>query len=227
MSSKPMITVLALIFTFSVVANLNDVVYIEGVNDDLPIEQGWTATGGHEQAFRWTAQNTFDLIEIQFHSTAINTCIVRLREDTGGAPGEILREVSYNVPKLGWHGALFDESYHVQAGQTYFVTMTSVNNDYSQFLAEGGIHLTYYWTINGADNWNGPYSGAGHRFLKFFGKVQSDCPADLDGDGNVGTTDLLELLAQWGTDGSADIDGDGTVGTNDLLILLANWGPCE
>lgn len=55
------------------------------------------------------------------------------------------------------------------------------------------------------------------------------CPADLDSDGNVGTSDLLILLGQWGSDpgGPPDIDGDGTVGTSDLLILLANWGPCE
>jgi hypothetical protein len=53
-------------------------------------------------------------------------------------------------------------------------------------------------------------------------------PWDLDGSGNVGTVDLLALLAGWGTDpgGPPDFDGNGTVGTADLLILLANWGPC-
>lgn len=53
-----------------------------------------------------------------------------------------------------------------------------------------------------------------------------NCPWDLDGSGIVGTTDLLDLLSQWGTAGSADFDGDGNVGTSDLLALLANWGPC-
>lgn len=52
------------------------------------------------------------------------------------------------------------------------------------------------------------------------------CPWDLDGSGTVGTSDLLELFAQWGTDGPADFDGSGAVGTSDLLILFANWGPC-
>ncbi|MEE8155394.1 MAG: hypothetical protein V3T53_10625 [Phycisphaerales bacterium] len=53
-------------------------------------------------------------------------------------------------------------------------------------------------------------------------------PADLDGDGNVGASDLLMLLAAWGTDpgGPPDFDGDGNVGAEDLLVLLANWGPC-
>ena len=54
------------------------------------------------------------------------------------------------------------------------------------------------------------------------------CDADLDGDGQVGTADLLELLSQWGPceDCSGDLDEDGVVDTADLLALLADWGPC-
>ncbi len=54
---------------------------------------------------------------------------------------------------------------------------------------------------------------------------------DIDGDGIVGTSDLLMLLAAWGSCPApprtcpADLDGNGVVGTNDLLLLLANWGP--
>lgn len=52
---------------------------------------------------------------------------------------------------------------------------------------------------------------------------------DLDGDGSVGTSDLLILLAAWGPCGDcgncpADLDGNCSVGTSDLLILLSNWG---
>ncbi len=57
------------------------------------------------------------------------------------------------------------------------------------------------------------------------------CPWDVEpmgGDGIVGITDLLVLLAQWGTDpgGPPDFDGDGNVGIVDFLELLAHWGPC-
>ncbi|MHC4427529.1 MAG: hypothetical protein ACYS0D_02880 [Planctomycetota bacterium] len=57
--------------------------------------------------------------------------------------------------------------------------------------------------------------------------VAEPCPWDLDGSGSVGTSDLLDLLSQWGTfpGGPPDFDGRG-VGTSDLLDLLANWGPC-
>jgi hypothetical protein len=54
------------------------------------------------------------------------------------------------------------------------------------------------------------------------------CPWDLDADGNVGVTDFLVLLAEWGTNpvGPPDFDGDGVVAVGDFLDLLANWGPC-
>ncbi len=60
------------------------------------------------------------------------------------------------------------------------------------------------------------------------GLCQRDCPADLDGDGSVGVSDLLSLLASWGPckNCPADFDGSGAVGVSDLLALLANWGPC-
>ena len=53
------------------------------------------------------------------------------------------------------------------------------------------------------------------------------CPWDCaDGDGDVGITDFLQLLAQWGlVDAPCDIDGGG-VGITDFLALLANWGRC-
>ena len=54
-------------------------------------------------------------------------------------------------------------------------------------------------------------------------------PGDLDGDGMVGITDFLQLLALWGPCGNcdncpADLDGDCDVGITDFLQLLANWG---
>ncbi len=54
--------------------------------------------------------------------------------------------------------------------------------------------------------------------------------ADLDGDGQVGITDLLFLLSAWGPCPDppdpcpGDIDGDGLAGITDFLIVLADWG---
>jgi hypothetical protein len=63
-----------------------------------------------------------------------------------------------------------------------------------------------------------------------FAEGVPDCRADVDGDGLVSVTDLLLLLAAWGTaDPFADMAPDGgdlNVDVLDLLELLAAWGPC-
>ena len=54
-----------------------------------------------------------------------------------------------------------------------------------------------------------------------------DCVADIDGDGIVSFSDLIAVLAAWGSsDWLTDVDADLTVGFGDLLIVLAAWGPC-
>ena len=52
---------------------------------------------------------------------------------------------------------------------------------------------------------------------------------DIDGDGIVGISDFLALLAAWGPcpapplECPADLDNDGYVRITDFLLLLANW----
>jgi hypothetical protein len=60
------------------------------------------------------------------------------------------------------------------------------------------------------------------------GLISTPCPSDLDGDGEVGFTDLLAILERWGPCPGCpeDIDGDGIVGMNDLLAVLLLWGGC-
>lgn len=56
-----------------------------------------------------------------------------------------------------------------------------------------------------------------------------ECCADLNADGAVDVSDLLDLLAVWGTcqDCQADLDSDGSVGVVDLLQLIGAWGSCS
>jgi hypothetical protein len=60
------------------------------------------------------------------------------------------------------------------------------------------------------------------------GGLQQECPGDLDGDGEVGVTDFLQMLAAWGPNPGhpADLNGDDAVNVSDFLELLALWGPC-
>ncbi|MCP4838926.1 MAG: hypothetical protein GY894_06150 [Planctomycetes bacterium] len=60
--------------------------------------------------------------------------------------------------------------------------------------------------------------------------VCQECPADIDGSGDVGTDDLLTVLSEWGPCASGcdgDIDGDLVVGVDDVLMLVGSWGPCD
>ncbi len=83
----------------------------------------------------------------------------------------------------------------------------------------GGLIGAIRTQVNGME-----WVGSAHVF-----DLATPCPGDIDGDGMVGITDLLILLASWGPcadcdDCPADLDGNCTVGVSDLLILLSNWG---
>jgi len=68
--------------------------------------------------------------------------------------------------------------------------------------------------------------GTSFRFIELFTPGAGvPCPADLDGDGTVGGSDLAMLLGAWGTP-AEDLDGNGTTDAADLSILLGGWGTC-
>ena len=55
------------------------------------------------------------------------------------------------------------------------------------------------------------------------------CPADVTGDEVVDVSDLLAVLAAWGSTGGEipeDVNADGIVDVLDVLEVLASWGPC-
>lgn len=57
------------------------------------------------------------------------------------------------------------------------------------------------------------------------------CGCDLDGDGRVGTGDLVRVLFAWGPCPTGapcpeDLEPDGRIDERDLELVLANWGDC-
>ena len=54
----------------------------------------------------------------------------------------------------------------------------------------------------------------------------TDCPADLNGDGFVGVSDVLAGLSEFGCDTgcTVDLDGDGATSVSDILTLLSAFG---
>ena len=93
-------------------------------------------------------------------------------------------------------------------------------------LDEGTDALFTNITVSGSGAepiWGGWTDGGGNQ-------IHDDCPdpcPDINGDGEVGTDDLLTIISYWGsTDDDADVTGDGIVGTDDLLMVIGAWGPC-
>jgi hypothetical protein len=58
--------------------------------------------------------------------------------------------------------------------------------------------------------------------------AEQPCPGDLDGDGTVGTNEILAVLDAWGDcEGCpADLTGDGVVNVDDVLFVVSAFGPC-
>ncbi len=200
-------------------------VYVEGVNDELSVDDRWTATGGHEQAFRWTPRNSFDLIQILWHCSPISSGVIRIREDTGGQPGATVREVEFSSGQAGWNGAAFENAYPVVAGNTYFVSFQSRTHDYTKFIAvedPSGVVLTYYWTPDNGQSWNGPFTFAGRRMIQFFEPGGGCDPCDTNCDGTVDAFDIepfIDLLLGGPrpcAPCAGDANGDGTVDAFDI-----------
>jgi len=72
-------------------------------------------------------------------------------------------------------------------------------------------------------------AGVDNLLVEAFICPSSGCVGDLNGDGVVNSSDLLELLNEWGPCKGcpADLNGDGVVNSSDLLELLNAWGPCD
>ena len=87
-----------------------------------------------------------------------------------------------------------------------------------------GVSVSGRTIVSGAngDDDAGSLSGSAYVF------ETGGCQPDLDGDGNVGVPDLVELIASWGSCSrcAADLNGDGVVDVRDLIALLTGWGGC-
>ncbi len=55
----------------------------------------------------------------------------------------------------------------------------------------------------------------------------SACPADFDGDGEVGGADISFVLSSWGDSPFGDLSGDGVTDGVDLATMLSAWGACQ
>jgi subtilisin-like proprotein convertase family protein len=125
----------------------------------------------------------------------------------------------------------FDTDLVVYEGDCANMTQISCNGDgdgcggYSSILStsvtEGN---TYLIRVGG---WGDSSIGSGQLLIEGpQGTCSTPCVGDVDGDSEVGVSDLLTAIDQWGGPGSADINNDGVVNVTDLLAIVGAWGPC-
>lgn len=84
------------------------------------------------------------------------------------------------------------------------------------------VEGTFDQITSGLDDWSVIVGGGGIRL-----RYEDGCAADVDGDDTVGFSDLVAVLADFGTrcsDCHTDVDGDGIVDFDDLLEVIASWG---
>ena len=55
---------------------------------------------------------------------------------------------------------------------------------------------------------------------------EEPCTGDLNGDGEVGFSDLQLILSAWETSTAGDANGDGVTNFSDLQVILSAWGGC-
>ncbi|MCP3903606.1 MAG: hypothetical protein GY715_08215 [Planctomycetes bacterium] len=136
--------------------------------------------------------------------------------------------VSFLLPTggVGMTGAA--EGWSGQGTFNASIETTAMNGD---LYPPDGIAF-YTWLVGVATNPEaGPITGS-FDVLKLT-LTMGPCPlGDLDGDFTVGFSDILVVIASWGTTGCgepvgpchADVDGSGDVGFGDILAIIGNWG---
>ncbi len=104
-------------------------------------------------------------------------------------------------------------------------------------VPNGSVNLdpTYFepgWPWSSADVMHPAYTGVKRALtgdergalVFLYDAAPADLVADINGDGQVNSSDLGQLLAMWGTaNPDGDLNQDGLVNSSDLGMLLGQW----
>ncbi len=186
--------------------------------------------------FEWTVPAEYDGDVIPYYCSVGNHCVA---SDQYGA---LLVNVEAHF--LTTNGFVFepaavsvdagDAVFWIHAGGSHTVTSgTSCSPDgrFNEVL-DNLSQMPYYVVpvdepTGVIDYYCTPHCGSGMAGAIDVTGGSVPCPEDLDGDGQIGVDDLLQLLSVYGstcTGCPEDIDGNGVIGVDDLLQLLSVYG---
>ena len=94
-------------------------------------------------------------------------------------------------------------------------------------IADNSPTVYFRWTMGTTDT-SVQYAGWNIDDLEVSSLVLSNpCPSDIDGDGEVASSDLSLILLDFGVcTCPTDLDGDGEVTSSDLSLCLLDFGAC-
>jgi hypothetical protein len=127
--------------------------------------------------------------------------------------------------------AQLDFTFDAEIGTTYTIEVILTSTLYSGYLYESTAYSDFYESCT--YQFTGAFDPNDVNFTNpldvYMTTSPSDCFGDLNGDGEIGLSDLAELLSNYGTTSGAtyedgDLDGDGDVQLADLAALLAVYG---
>jgi len=164
-----------------------------------------------------------------------NDFSVRIFETTGGIPSATpIADVAVGVIRGTPWGS--------PDGTVLFYTVTLPDTalpagDYALSIVDRPVSDNWFWAASCEDgceggsfrrvaegqDWN---VGNWEMSFRLIG-IPAPCP-DLDGSGDVGFGDVLQIIGAWGPCSGCpqDLSGNGIVDFADILVVIANWGPC-
>jgi len=201
----------------------------QGVNPTVEIElieaDGYIyAAGGYEDLGGGQYRYQYNIFNLDSNAGVDGVTV------NFGGTGVNVSNVGFHFPE--WHsGSLYSNDAWLSAARggdafEWSTDGTGPNNNRIRWATT----YTYWFTADsepemGLVTLNVP--GEGQYDVMLPVPAGSACFGDLDGDGEIGSGDLGQILAAWGmSGGAADLDGSGTVGSGDLGVVLAGWGPC-
>ena len=114
------------------------------------------------------------------------------------------------------------------------ISQCTIKNNSAPITGGGGIYFQGGGSATISNTLicgNSPNQIGGGNYSDGGGNTISEecaCIGDINEDEIVNTSDILTLIANWGSASDiGDVNYDGIVDVSDLLIVIGNWGPCE